>query len=167
MGSWPNTKPATGRSKLPETETPIPSRSEIQRQRLAFARSTEGRFGPVMRKAMDQFHRMRTEGVSREDAIRGIDAELRDSWPFPPTKFPACSGCDGTGWRITTCTHQARCGRERPCSLQTPDFEHDYAVECECTAGERFRKQRFDNPEEHLAAVGRRQKAKPRGFSRL
>ena len=128
--------------------------------RKAFAVS----LGPIatqLTEAMNEYVRMRSEGVSREDACRGLEHVLLDV--FPRTKFgPACSTCDDIGWRETTCTHRMRCGRQW-CSLTEPAWEHLYVVPCDCPRGERRREQP-KVAEDEIAAVGRTQRRQRKGW---
>jgi hypothetical protein len=138
---------------------------DVRKARRAFAKSTDGAFVRAMREAMGEFERMRSEGVSREDACRGIEAVLREVWPHRPSKFaPRCGECADTGYREMVCWDQQRCGRE-VCAMN-PEKQHAYVVPCECPAGDRIRP-KFRTSDDDLAAVGRTMKRKPRGFSRL
>jgi hypothetical protein len=117
-----------------------------------------------MREAISDYTRARTQGVSRVDAIKGLEACLRDAWPGKTSKFShTCDACEDTGYLESMCWEQERCGRQR-CAL-TPSLEHRYVTPCHCLRGQRMT-QRVRQVEDHLAAVGRR-KAKPRGFSRV
>ena len=140
-------------------------RRAIRSRRRAFAQ-TDGPFVKAMKGAMVEYDKMRKDGVSREDAIRGLEAVLRDSWPFKTTQFPAqCDVCDDTGFREVTCWAEQRCGRKR-CAHEHPAFEHAMAVPCDCTAGDRHRA-KSGYTGEAIAAVGRRQKRKPQGWTKV
>lgn len=140
------------------------ARKQVRQARRAFAGSPEGQFTRVMLGAMQQYQKARVEGVSREDAIKGIEGELRAAWPMKTSKFaPACALCDDTGWREHTCTDQMRCGRDR--CQKDPSFEHPYVASCGCARGERHRTKTF-TPREAAATVGRTQKPK-KGFTRF
>lgn len=142
-------------------------RREARQGRREFAKSTERKFARAMREAMTEYHRMREQGVSREDACRGLEAVIREAWPKALSKFgPMCQACEDTGWRETSCTHAMRCGR-RWCSTATPEWDHLYVVACDCANGERF-KARLRSAEDEIAAVGRQsRKAKRADFSRV
>lgn len=139
----------------------------VQQSRKAFAAGPASPFVKAMQDTMDEYLRMRKEGVSREDAVKGIEAVLREVWPKPTTKFPpACDGCEGTGWHRRTCWHEQRCGRLR-CQQLHPAWEHFYVVPCHCTDGDRFRPRAVESDDE-IAAMSRTEtrKPKPRGFTR-
>jgi len=138
-------------------------RERVRQKRRLFARSSMGRVARALADAMDEFHRMRAQGVSRDDAVKGLETVLRDV--IPQSRFPdsRCAGCDNTGWRETVCTHQRRCGRES-CSLAEPSWEHRYVVPCECLHGDRHRPKPARGGDDALVAVG---KTKKRGFTRL
>lgn len=132
--------------------------------RVGFARSPMSQFVARMQEVMRDYLAARQGGLSREDAVRGIEAVLRAEWPGRPTKYPSCDGCDGTGWHLRTCDHRLRCGRRR-CAFEAESFAHTYAVPCDCVLGDKFRRQ-AKTMEDELAAVGRRKK-KSGGFTRL
>jgi hypothetical protein len=117
-----------------------------------------------MQGAVSQYLQARTEGVDREHAIAGLDAELRAAWPKSVSKFkPACDACDDTGYREMTCWDSQRCGRE--VCARNPERQHAYVVSCDCVKGDRFRPKTF-TPDDQLASVGRTQK-KRGGFTRF
>jgi hypothetical protein len=123
-------------------------------------------FVETMKAAVDEYLRMRSEGVDREDAERGLEAVLRESWPKPPSKFPpACEDCHGTGYREMTCWDQQRCQRESHATW-SPALEHTYVVLCSCIAGDRFRRAKLE-PVDEMASVGRGRKRKPTGWTKL
>ena len=139
--------------------TPAQLRAEARSGRRAFATSVLGTFARIMREAMRQFHHMRTDGVSFEDAIKGIEAELRDAWPGRTSKFAeACPTCDDTGYRDLVCSHRMRCNRKR-CGLAEETWEHKYVHPCECSAGARFIPKPITQ-EDALTAVGRSRRPK-------
>jgi hypothetical protein len=138
-------------------------RREARANRRAFATSPEGGIARQLTKAMGDYHRMRTEGVSREDACRGLELVLRDA--FQLSKFPpACLECDDSGWREMACWSEQRCGR-RLCATAHPAHEHRYVVPCDCSAGDKHRPKRYA-PEDEIARVGRMPKRKS-GFTRF
>lgn len=131
--------------------------------RCNYSVSVEGAFARTMMDAMDEFHRMRSEGVSFEDGVRGIESVLRSCWPKPVSKFPPlCDECHGSGYRERTCCDRMRCQRER-CNQAHAAFEHRYVEFCHCGAADRFRRTPSE-PEDAVVAVGRVKK-KPRGWS--
>lgn len=133
--------------------------------RKAFAALPISRFVRVMRETMREYIVAREQGVSQEDAVKGIEAVLRAEWPQRPTKYPTCDECDNSGWRITACTHAMRCNRYR-CGTSEPAWEHNYAVPCECVSGDKFRAKPPAVVDE-LATVGRTKRRRQGGFSRM
>lgn len=131
-------------------------RAEAFEKRRQFAR-TEGRFAKAMTQAVGEYLAMRENGVPREDAVKGLEAVLRDTWPGRTSKFSArCDRCDDCGWAIMHCTYALRCGR-KSCSEYDDTWEHMFAVACDCEAGDRFR-HREHAPVEVLTEVGRRKR---------
>lgn len=114
---------------------------------------------------MVEYLKYRAQGWSQADAIAGIEGILRECWPKPTTKFPACADCDATGWRGMTCWSEHRCGR-RWCVDRHPSWEHHYVVPCDCPSGDRHRAKAVSS-DEAVAAVGRTAKKKSRDFSRV
>lgn len=128
-------------------------RKAVRASRAAFRQSPVSRFVRSMIGAMNEFYRMRKEGVSREDGVRGIEAILRDAWPHRPSKFEAkCLSCDDTGWRELFCDDHMRCGRER--CAKNPSIQHAYVEPCHCASGERKTK-RYPAAEDVIAAAGK------------
>ena len=114
-------------------------------------------FVQTMTATMGEYLRMRAQGVSREDAERGIEAVLREAWPKRTTKFPPqCDECDDTGWAYHVCTHQMRCSTHAQRDLH-PSVEHSYVTPCHCAKGDRHRKQARGLDDE-IAAVGKVQR---------
>jgi hypothetical protein len=146
--------------------TPTELRAQARAGRKSFASSVDSQFVKAMKRVMSDYLEARAQGVSRADAVKGIEEVLRAEWPQRPTKFPTCEGCGGAAWRVTYCTHNRRCGRER-CSMAEPEYEHSYVVYCDCEAGVTLRgKHDRKGIEDDLARIGRTKK-RARGFSRL
>ncbi len=136
---------------------------EARKARRAFASSPVSTFVRKMRDVIALYLRARSEGVSREDGIRGVEEELRAAWPKSVSKFkPACDECDDTGWREMVCWDRQRCGR-KVCAAN-PEKQHGYVVPCECPSGDRMRS-RTRSTDDALVSVGKTQKK--RSFSRF
>ena len=124
-----------------------------------------GAFVRTMREAMTAYLHARQTGLEREDAIKGLESVIRDTWPKPVTKFgPKCDTCDDIGYEELICRQWARCQRER-CNGKGEDWQHRYLVPCTCPKGDRFQP-RHRTPDDALATVGKVSKPK-RGFSRM
>jgi hypothetical protein len=138
-------------------------RSAIRIRRRDAAR-VDGPFVKAMRSAMDDYLKMRAAGVSKEDACRGLEAVLRDVWPFKQTQYPAtCEVCSDTGFRELTCWSEQRCGRKW-CAHQHPSFEHNMVVPCDCAGGDKHRA-RVRQVDDEIAAVGRSRRRKAGGWT--
>lgn len=149
-----------------ETTTPVALRQEARERRRAFASTPLSAFVRTMQATMRQYLIARAQGVDREDGVCGLEAELRAAWPGKTTKFPFdCTLCDDTGWREYVCTHEMRCGRKL-CAEKHPAEEHPYVASCGCPRGLRNRRQ-VQTTEDAIAAAGRVQKAKKRGWSQV
>lgn len=114
--------------------------------------------------AMTEYHKMRAAGLSRIDAVKGLETVLRALWPLPPTKFePRCQNCEDTGYSQRLCWDQERCGRKF-CANHA-EYEHPYVEPCFCLSGERH-KARTASAADVAASLGKVSKPK-RGFSRM
>ncbi len=129
----------------------------VRASRRAFARSSVSVFVRTMWDAIAQYLEARSQGVSREHGVKGLEEELRGAWPKSVSKFTVnCDACDDTGWREMTCWDRHQCGRET-CAAN-PEKQHLYVVICDCGKGDRFRKRKFTD-DDQIAAVGRTQKS--------
>lgn len=136
----------------------VEMRKAARTKRKAFAASVFSPFVRAMRKAMGLYLDARREGVSREDAEKGLELELREAWPKSVSKFaPACGSCDDTGWTEHTCWERHRCGR-KVCA-DNPERQHLFVEPCGCAAGDRMRK-KIRTTEDAIAAAGRTSKRK-------
>lgn len=156
---------------LDESEVLDPDalRRSASAARKAFAASPLSRFVRKMREVMRDYLKARSEGVSREDAVKGIEEVLRAEWPKRPSQFKTCDGCDNTGWRLTECSHRMRCNRYN-CGIAEPSWAHDYVVPCECPKGDPFRRSgqpKYIAPDDDLTSAGKTRGKKSRGFTRF
>jgi len=130
--------------------------------RSAFKKNSSA-FVRAMQSAMREYLAMRGQGVERDDAIRGVELVLRETWPAKPTKFPPCDLCGDTGWSERVCQAYARCQRAL-CSERGDGWEHRYVIPCSCPRGDRFRPRPKGEPEA-IAAAGKVKKLP--GFSKV
>lgn len=145
--------------------TAVDDRAAARANRRAFASSPLSAFVRLMRTCIDLYLKARKDGVSREDGIKGIEAELRGAWPKAVSKFtPACSSCDDTGWEEHLCFDRRRCGRKW-CADAHPAHEHRYVIACVCPSGDKHRK-RIATVEDEIARATRVAKKKP-SFTRI
>lgn len=140
------------------------AKKAVRASRRAFARSPEGAFARAMRDAMGEYHKARAAGVSRDDAVKGLEHVLREVWPNQPSKFgPACDACEDTGYVEHTCWDQHRCGRQR--CARNPELQHAYVTPCHCAKGD-LKRTRVRGVEDQIAAAVKTAK-KRGGFSRI
>lgn len=131
----------------------------VRAARRAFAKSPESAFVKAMRRTMALYDDARRQGVSRPDAIRGIEAELRGAWPKSVSKFrPTCDACEDTGYVDRICEDGSRCGRE--VCAKNPDRVHRYVEHCHCPKGSAKVKRTY-TPEDAIAAAGKTAKKRP------
>jgi hypothetical protein len=146
-----------------ETDDPVALRASARQARRAFERSQEGKHARVIAEAVREYLAARANGVSREDGVKGLEEVLRSALPCKRSKFRLCEACEGGGWRITDCTHARRCGRYS-CSISEPEYEHTYAVPCDCVDGDKYRRRSLPPSEdETLTTVGRQKRQKRQG----
>jgi hypothetical protein len=130
--------------------------------RKAFALSPDAGFVRTMQGAIAQYLEARGQGVSRDDAVKGLELELRGCWPKAVSKFlPVCGHCEDTGWMEHTCWDQHRCGRE--VCAKNAERQHLYVEPCVCANGDRMRK-KVHSTEDAMAAAGRTKKRKSGGW---
>lgn len=135
------------------------ARKAVRAARRAFARSSESGIAAKLAGVIDEYLAARKAGVGREDAVKGIEAELRDSGLFRTSKFaPACESCEDTGYIERTCWDRHRCQRER--CAKYPEMQHAYVEPCHCPKGDK-RRPRQRGVEDAIAAAGKT--AKKRG----
>lgn len=133
-------------------------RRTIRAKRRAFAASADSAFVKAMKHAMGLYLQARRDGVSREDAEKGLELEIRGCWPKGVSKFaPVCSHCGDTGWMEHTCWDQHRCGRE--VCAKNPERQHLYVEPCACQKGDRLRA-KVATQDEATARAGRTAKRK-------
>lgn len=138
-------------------------KAEAREGRHTFRQGPEQGLAQTLRATMTEYHHMRGQGVSQEDACRGLEAILRDV--FPVTHFPPhCAVCADTGWEEQTCSFPRRCGRRR-CSEAEDAFEHGYVEPCICPSGDKFRQRLMAVADAEVAAG--KTKRRTRSFSRL
>jgi hypothetical protein len=119
-----------------------------------------------MQTVMDDYLAARAAGLSRMDAVRGIEAELRSVWPHRQTKFgPQCDACEDIGWREQTCWADHRCGRAS-CANGHPGYEHLYVVACECPKGDVRAGRGMATPDAVADAMRTTRKPRRSSFSR-
>lgn len=135
----------------------------VKASRRAFATTPASRFVKAMWQAMALYLGARRDGVSREDAARGLEEELRAAWPKSVSKFaPACGDCEDTGYVEHICWERHRCGR-RTCA-ENPERQHAFVEPCICAKGQKFTA-KVRHVSDAIAAAGRTQKK--RGMSRF
>jgi hypothetical protein len=117
-------------------------KAEAREARRAFRSGPEHGLAHSLRTAMTDYQQMRGQGVSQEDACRGIETILRDV--FPQTKFPPrCEVCADTGWEEQVCDDGHRCGR-RWCAHTEETYTHPYVQPCVCPSGDTVRQRPAD-----------------------
>jgi hypothetical protein len=158
----------------PVTEL-VPRLNRLPDEALADVRAARGRrrsfvaeFGPfvkAMREAMKEYLGMRTQGVSRDDALRGLEGVIREIWPKGREREWTfyCQVCSDIGYELTDCRHLKRCGRKF-CAHKDDEWEHRYAVPCGCVKGDRFRAKAY-SAEDAIEKASKARKTK-RGFTR-
>lgn len=147
-----------------DPENWVAYRRKLRREAAVNRRRFGEVYGPITKTlmgAMDEYHRMRSEGVSKDDAVKGLELVLREVMPMKGTPPRICEDCTGTGWELRHCRYGARCNR-RLCGEAPPgEREHDYVVPCHCPLGDRFK--RRSEPTDDTV-VGKRPKRRVGGW---
>jgi hypothetical protein len=140
------------------------AKKTIRASRRAFAQ-THSVFVKAMWSAMAQYSQAIQQGVSREDAAKGLEEEIRGAWPKSVSKFkPACDSCDDTGYIDRVCWDRHRCQRE--VCAHNPERQHSYVEICHCPKGD-LKRPKQHTPDDAFSGAGRTGKKKPRGFTRF
>src|SRR2546428_38737 len=83
-------------------------KAAIAQRRRSFKRE----YGPLAQSfiaAMQFWDRQKTEGVSLETRVAGLEKTLRAAWPFTREWKLLCARCGDTGWAESTCTPATPC----------------------------------------------------------
>lgn len=99
------------------------AKAESDRHKREEARSSIG-LAEALAKAQAEYLQMRAQGVSREDAVRGIEQVLRDLYPLRRLWRYHCETCQDLGWAI-----------ERVAYRLDPKLTYEAAVFCSCRYG--------------------------------
>ena len=153
-------------TEFPTKLNPLPAETKAEaREKRRARREFRAIFTPfvkAMREAITGYLGMRKQGVSREDAIKGLEVVLRDVWPKQVTKFPAnCDACDDTGYVEKICAPYVRCERQT-CQRKGDEFQHRYVVLCHCDKGQamaRAQVRKYAEPEVGIGKVGKPKKS--------
>lgn len=159
-------------TEFPEKPNPLPEASKFaQRAAMKARKAFAEKFSPfvkAMQEAIETYLSFRKQGISRADAIKGLEHVLRETWPKNVSKFSAmCDACDDTGFEEHVCQLYARCG-SKFCERKGDEHQHLFVRFCQCGKGRGFaavarRKSGKDEPAESIGKV-----SKPkRGFSRI
>jgi hypothetical protein len=128
---------------------------DVRDKRRNFTQAPVGKLAKRMFDALGEYLEYRKAGVSREDAVKGIEAVLREEIPLSPFRDDECVNCDDTGFEIKTCSRFRRCGRNS-CLRKPAEYEHQFADLCTCTEGQkRAQRQAEPGSPDDLASVGR------------
>lgn len=76
---------------------------------------------------------MKADGVPFLERIKGLEAVIRQCWPFTREWHYLCGECSDYGLRMADCAGDATCGRKKP------HLPHDFGTPCWCEQGRRFR----------------------------
>ena len=110
------------------------------------AHATEGKLASTFREAMVIWDQMKADGMSLVDRVKGLEAVLRDVWPFTREWKYICSNCNDYGLSMGNCPGDATCGRHKP------HLPHEFGTPCWCELGRRFREKPRGGPDDFKAA---------------
>jgi hypothetical protein len=156
-------------TEFPTKLNPLPSEATAaaraaRKARKAFA-AVFSPFVRAMREATAAYLEARGQGVQREDALKGLEFALRETWPKHVSKFSAkCADCDDTGYQEFICRIYARCERDS-CQRKGEEWQHRYVRPCGCEKGQKFQP-KYRAPETEQDTIGQVHKPK-RGFTRF
>lgn len=122
-------------------------------------------FVNAMQTVIRAYLEARRQGISRDDASKGVEEVLRSAWPGRPTKFPhKCDACEDTGYEEHVCRPYVRCTREK-CNQKGEAWQHLYVTPCQCEKGDKFRPKVYQ-PQEAAQSVGKVRKPRT-GWNRM
>lgn len=128
------------------------------------AKHVEGPLAKAFREAMAIWDAMKADGMSLSDRCKGLEAVLRQVWPFTREWHTLCPQCNDYGLQMAVCPGDATCG-DNPATHRPrrPHLAHDYGRPCYCELGRRFREAPKPGPDDFTQAG----KSKSRSFSRM
>ncbi len=122
--------------------------------------------------ALRERAQMKAEGMSGEDLDKAFEQVVRDCWPFTREWRFNCTACNDSGWEISECPGDNRCGPSTwrpgthlPCP-QRPRKEHaahSYVRVCFCDAGQQLKSAPLSGGDDFSSAT----KSKPKKFIRF
>lgn len=114
-----------------------------------------GRLSTAIIEAWDLRKKLKADGLSGAELDKGLEAVLRDFWPFTREWKFICADCHDSGFQVYVCRRGQRCSgistrtdgpretalhHRRICATNPEsDYEHEYGQACFCARGERFR----------------------------
>lgn len=97
------------------------------------AHAKEGQLASTFRIAMTTWDQMKADGATLDALTRGMEAMLRDVWPFTREWKYLCANCEDGGLVFGQCPGDATCGRHKE------HMAHSYGTPCWCSLGSRFK----------------------------
>lgn len=97
------------------------------------AHATEGALAAAFREAMVLWDQQKAAGASFADRLKGLDALIRQVWPFTREWKFLCDGCSDYGLVMSNCPGDATCGRGKQ------HLPHEFGKPCWCSLGSRFK----------------------------
>jgi hypothetical protein len=131
-----------------------PTRKQIFAGRRAAA-IVEGRLSRAFADVMRMWDEWRAAAAlpngtpmpSMAERLKGLEAVLRDVWPFTREWKYLCSPCEDNGAVWKDCPGDQRCGRQKT------HLAHTYVEPCHCDRGRAFREKPRPGPEDFTAAT--------------
>lgn len=90
------------------------------------------------RECLPILDQMKAGGVPFLERIKGLEAVLRQFWPFTREWHFLCARCLDYGLEISECPGDATCGR-----AGKPHLAHEFGTPCWCDAGRKFKAKQF------------------------
>jgi len=154
--------------------------TELRRKIRASRRAQARQLGPLATsydEMMALSDKLKADSVPAEERQKGIEAVLRQMWPFTRTWKYLCEKCNDTGLIIKVCRQGDRCngistrsdspyqepGKYQRLCTMNETYEHEYGVPCFCSLGARFREKPPQNDPTGFSDVG---KSKPTRIGR-
>jgi hypothetical protein len=121
---------------------------------------TESKLAAAYKECLPILDAQKAAGVPFLERIKGLEAVLRQFWPFRAVHHFNCERCADYGLELHQCDgEQHRCGLGKG----KPHLPHEYGTPCWCVAGARFKaRERTDQTMVEAAATVK----KPTRFGR-
>lgn len=91
-------------------------------------------------------NQQKAAGVPKAEREQGLEALIRQVWPFTREWKYLCQACRDYGLQLAECPGDATCGRTKP------HLPHEFGTPCWCSVGAKFKPKPKPSAEDFTAA---------------